>query len=192
VNLIGITEMNWQDEKGDVFVKRIAIDMDEVISNFSSKCLELFNEEYKESYTNQHLQGKLLADLDARFEKRVFQYLENESFFLELEVIKDSQEVIKELSNRYEIYIVTAAMEFPASVAPKYRWLKTHFSFLNEKNFVFCGDKSIILTDYLIDDTPSNLKTFQGKGILFTAPHNTNVTGYTRINNWKEAADYFL
>ena len=46
---------------------------------------------------------------------KVDQYLENESFFLELEVIKDSQEVIKELSAHYEIYIVTAAMEFPAS-----------------------------------------------------------------------------
>ena len=173
-------------------MKRIAIDMDEVISHFSAKCLELFNEEFQENYTSQHLQGKKLADLDDRFEMKVDQYLENESFFLELEVIKDSQEVIKELSAHYEIYIVTAAMEFPASLAPKYRWLKKHFSFLNEKNFVFCGDKSIILADYLIDDTPSNLETFQGKGILFTAPHNTSATGYTRFNNWKEAADYFL
>ena len=107
-------------------------------------------------------------------------------------MIKDSQEVIKELSAHYEIYIVTAAMEFPASLAPKYQWLKKHFSFLNEKNFVFCGDKSIIHADYLIDDTPSNLEAFQGKGMLFTAPHNTNATGYTRLNNWKEVADYFL
>ncbi|WP_186671687.1 5'-3'-deoxyribonucleotidase [Sporosarcina sp. BP05] len=171
---------------------RIAIDMDEVISHFSAKCLELFNEEFQENYTPQHLQGKKLADLDDRFEMKVDQYLDNESFFLELEVIKDSQEVIKELSAQYEIYIVTAAMEFPASLAPKYQWLKKHFSFLNEKNFVFCGDKSIIHADYLIDDTPSNLEAFQGIGILFTAPHNTNATGYTRLNNWIEVADYFL
>ena len=136
--------------------------------------------------------GKKLADLDDRFEIKVDQYLENESFFLELEVIKDSQEVIKELTAHYEIYIVTAAMEFPDSLAPKYQWLKKHFSFLNEKNFVFCGDKSIIHADYLIDDTPSNLEAFQGKGMLFTAPHNTNATGYTRLNNWIEVADYFL
>ncbi|MBO0602345.1 5'-3'-deoxyribonucleotidase [Sporosarcina sp. E16_3] len=171
---------------------RIAIDMDEVISHFSTKCLELFNEEFQENYTPQHLQGKKLADLDDRFEMKVDQYLDNESFFLELEVIKDSQEVIKELSAQYEIYIVTAAMEFPASLAPKYQWLKKHFSFLNEKNFVFCGDKSIIHADYLIDDTPSNLEAFQGRPMLFTAPHNTNATGYTRLNNWKEVADYFL
>ena len=29
-------------------MKRIAIDMDEVISHFSAKCLELFNEEFQE------------------------------------------------------------------------------------------------------------------------------------------------
>jgi len=180
------------NQKGVNVVKRIAIDMDEVISHFSAKCLELFNKEFNESYTDQHLHGKKLIELDARFEKKVDHYLANELFFLELEVIKDSQEVIKELSTYYEIYIVTAAMEFPASLAPKYRWLKKHFSFLNEKNFVFCGDKSIILADYLIDDTPSNLETFQGMGLLFTAPHNVHTTGYTRLNNWKDIADYFL
>jgi|GEM_PF-3618310 len=45
-------------------MKRIAIDMDEVISAFSSKCLQLFNAEYQTEYTPQHLQGKLLVELD--------------------------------------------------------------------------------------------------------------------------------
>lgn len=166
--------------------------MDEVMSHFSIKCLELFNKEFNESYTIEDLQGKKLVELDARFESKINQYLENESFFLELDVIQGSQEVIKKLSAHYEIYIVTAAMEFPASLAPKYQWLKKYFSFLNEQNFVFCGDKSIIHADYLLDDTPSNLDVFKGKGILFTAPHNTEVVGYTRLNDWKEVANYFL
>lgn len=173
-------------------MKRIAIDMDEVMSHFSIKCLELFNKEFGENYTIKDLQGKKLAELDVRFADKIHEYLASESFFLELEVFKDSQRVIQQLSAHYEIYIVTAAMEFPASLAPKYQWLKKHFSFLNEQNFVFCGDKSIICADYLLDDTPSNLDTFKGKGILFTAPHNTEVTGYTRLNNWQEVAGYLL
>lgn len=173
-------------------MKRIAIDMDEVMAHFSAKCLELFNEDYKEQYTSEHLQGKRLVELDARFKEQIWNYLEKDSFFLELDVVKDSQAVIKRLSKHYEIFIVTAAMEFPASMAPKYQWLKKHFGFLNERNFVFCGDKSIIQTDYLIDDTPSNLDTFTGKGILFTAPHNWNISGYTRLNNWLEVEEYFL
>ncbi|WP_338021727.1 5' nucleotidase, NT5C type [Bacillus pakistanensis] len=35
---------------------------------------------------------------------------------------------------------------------------------------MFCGDKSIILADYLINDNVKNFKRFNGKGILFTAP----------------------
>ncbi|KXH81952.1 5'-3'-deoxyribonucleotidase [Sporosarcina sp. HYO08] len=173
-------------------MKRIAIDMDEVMAHFSAKCLELFNEDYKEKYTSEHLQGRRLVELDTRFEEKIGNYLEKDSFFLELDVVKDSQAVIKRLSEHYEIYIVTAAMDFPASMAPKYEWLKKHFGFLNERNFVFCGDKSIIQADYLIDDTPSNLATFSGEGILFTAPHNWNVTGYTRLNSWLEVEEYFL
>lgn len=173
-------------------MKRIAIDMDEVITHFSASCLELFNKEFNENYTTEDLQGKLLVELDARFAEKVDQYLAKDSFFLDLQVIKDSQEVIQKLSVHYEIYIVTAAMEFPASLAPKYQWLKQHFSFLNDKNFVFCGDKSIIHADYLIDDTPSNVDAFTGQGILFTAPHNRDITGYTRLNNWQEVEGYFL
>lgn len=173
-------------------MKRIAIDMDEVMSHFSKKCLDMFNEEFSTNYTSLDLEGKKLARLDTRFVDKVNDYIAHESFFLDLEVIKDSQEVIQKLSEHYDIYIVTAAMEFPASLAPKYQWLKTHFSFLNEQNFVFCGDKSIIHADYLIDDTPHNLHTFKGEGILFTAPHNVHETGYTRLNNWKEVEDYFL
>jgi len=166
--------------------------MDEVISQFSLKCLELFNNECVEKYTVEDLQGKLLVELDARFEEKLDHYLGNDSFFLELDVVKDSQVIIQRLSAHFEIYIVTAAMEFPSSLAPKYQWLKKHFGFINENNFVFCGDKSIIHADYLIDDTPSNLDTFKGKGLLFTAPHNHEINGYTRLNNWLEVEEYFM
>lgn len=166
--------------------------MDEVISAFSMKCLQLFNAEYNSNYNVIHLQGKLLAELDQRFKEKVNDYLAEETFFLDLEVIEGSQDALRGLNEQYEIFIVTAAMDFPASLAPKYQWLKKHFPFLNEKHFVFCGDKSIIRADYLIDDTPSNLDAFCGEGILFSAPHNRNENRYTRLNNWKEVEYYFL
>jgi 5'(3')-deoxyribonucleotidase len=55
-------------------------------------------------------------------------------------------------SKHYDIFITTAAMEFPSSFTAKYEWLKEHFDFLNEMNFVFCGDKSIICADFLMRD----------------------------------------
>ncbi|MCR8867089.1 5'-3'-deoxyribonucleotidase [Priestia megaterium] len=173
-------------------MKRIAIDMDEVIADFIPKHLALFNQEYNENITVEDLKGKKLRDLRPQLKEEIMNYLTEPTFFRDLAVMKDSQEVIKELSQYYEIFITTAAMEFPTSFTAKYEWLKEHFSFLNDMNFVFCGDKSIINADYLIDDNVRHFKRFSGQGILFTSPHNINETEYVRVNDWKEVRNYFL
>lgn len=119
-------------------------------------------------------------------------YLKDPTFFRDLEVMQGSQQVIKELTGHYEVFITTNAMEFPTSFTAKYEWLKEHFGFLNEMNFVFCGHKSILNADYLIDDNVRHFKHFNGQGILFSAPHNSKETGYERVNNWQEVKRFFL
>lgn len=173
-------------------MQRIAIDMDEVMADFNTKHLRLFNREFNENLTFDDLMGTRLRDLRPDRMDALRRYLADPGFFRDLGVMKDSQEVIRELSEHYEIFITTAAMEVPASFTAKYEWLKEHFGFLNEMNFVFCGDKSIIRADYLIDDNVKHFKNFAGQGILFSSPHNCNETGYVRVNNWLEVRDYFL
>jgi len=51
--------------------------------------------------------------------------------------------------------------------------------------------KSILKADCLIDDLPKNLMRFQGEGLLYTAPHNHRATGFVRVNNWQDVAEYF-
>lgn len=172
--------------------KRIAIDMDEVIADAVSKHLALFNRDYQENLTSDDLHGKKLRDLRPHLKNEIREYFDDPSFFRDLEVMKDSQEVIRELSEEYEIFITTAAMEVPTSFDAKYAWLKEHFPFLSDLNIVFCGDKSIILADYLIDDNSRHFKHFRGQGILFTAPHNMHETGFVRVDNWQEVRQYFL
>ena len=73
-------------------------------------------------------------------------------------------------------------------------------SFIPTTHIVFCGNKSILRADYLIDDNPRQLRLFEGnsfgdskpEGILFTSPANVNVTGYRRVNNWLEVEKMFL
>lgn len=173
-------------------MKRIAIDMDEVMADFNTKHLALFNRDFNEKVTLEDLNGKKLRELRPELKKEIVNYLHDPTFFRDLGVMKDSQEVIKELSEHYEIFITTAAMEFPSSFTAKYEWLKEHFSFLNEMNIVFCGNKGIIHADYLIDDNIKHAKTFSGQFILFSSPHNMNETDYVRVNNWQEVRDYFL
>jgi 5'-nucleotidase len=107
-------------------------------------------------------------------------------------LMADSQEVLFQLSKKYEIFITTAAMEFPSSFVHKYDWLKQHFPFIPWTHIVFCGDKSIIHADYLIDDHTSHLRKFTGQGILFTSPFNIHEEWSPRVDNWKQVADLFL
>ena len=64
---------------------------------------------------------------------------------------------------------------FPNPSARSIRWLERHFPFLPPTRFVFCGDKSILHADYLIDDMPRHFQRFAGQGVLFTAAHNAKV-----------------
>ena len=101
------------------------------------------------------------------------------------------RQVLEALSARFEIFIATQAMAVPNSLGPKYRWLQRHFPFIPPSNYVFCGDKSILRADYLIDDLPKNLLRFEGQGLLYTAPRNLAETAFVRVNNWPEVAAFF-
>jgi len=118
-------------------------------------------------------------------------FLDAEDFFEVLDVIPDSQPVLQDLSTRFEIFIATQAMAVPNSLGPKYNWLQRHFPFIPATHYVFCGNKSILRADFLIDDQPRNLARFEGQGLLYTAPHNLAATGFIRVNNWREVAEYF-
>ena len=70
-------------------------------------------------------------------------FVSEEDFFADLDVMPDSQAVIRRLMDRYEVFISSAAMEVPTSFAAKFDWLKLHFGYIPASNIVFCGDKSI-------------------------------------------------
>ena len=173
-------------------MRRICVDMDEVMADTLAEHLRRYNQAFEEEITPDDLAGKGLWEvtpLDRQAELRAF--LDAEDFFEDLPLMPDSQQVLKNLSARFEVFIATQAMAVPNSLGPKYRWLQRHFSFIPPTHYVFCGDKSILRADYLIDDMPRNLKHFQGQGILFTAPHNLTATGFVRVNSWQEVAAYF-
>lgn len=169
--------------------KSIAIDMDEVLADLMGKVLILHQEKYGYSLKRADYWGKHFKDLPEIMSLRPALF--EKGFFRDLSVMQDSQEVLLELSERFDLYIVTAAMEFRNSFADKYDWLAEHFPFIPWKNIVFCGKKHIIKTDWLIDDMPHNLKTFTGTPLLFTASHNTHEDRFERVNNWQEIRAYF-
>ena len=173
-------------------MKRIAIDMDEVIADTLEKFITVCNDELGVSLTKSDLTGRNFWDVVGKEHfSRLRGMVNEQGFFADLEVMADSQDVIRALMDRYEVFISSAAMEVPTSFTAKFDWLKTHFPFIPASHIVFCGDKAILNADYLIDDNSRHFERFRGEGILYHAPHNSLVTGYRRVHNWKEVEAIF-
>jgi 5'(3')-deoxyribonucleotidase len=167
--------------------------MDEVMADTMAGILEWFRREYGYQLTSELMTGRPLTELAPEEHlRRLEEILLEGSFFADLPVMKGSQQVMQELAERHEVFIATAAMEYPGSFAAKFQWLAKYFPFIPPSHIVFCGDKSILSADYLIDDNDRHFRRFRGQGVLFTASHNLNVTGYPRVNGWVEVRRMFL
>lgn len=173
--------------------KRIAIDMDETICDTMARHMDWYNREFSQSISRADLHGKKIYDCVApEHVARVKSYPDNPDFFVDIPPYDNAVEVIRELHAEFDILIATAAMEHPTSFAPKYDWLVKYLPFLSPLNFIFCGDKSVVHADYLIDDSPRHFERFKGTCVLFTAPHNIREARYHRVDNWLAVRDYFL
>ena len=173
--------------------KRIAVDMDEVIADAIAEHLERYNRHFHERLTKADLEGRWLWDaVPVSRHEALEAMLRTDDFFADLPVFPDAARVMRRLGERYDVFIATAAMEVPTSFAAKFRWLGRHFPFIAPSHIVFCGDKSVLATDYLIDDNPRQLRRFRGEGILYSSPSNRQVTGFRRVENWLEVEAMFL
>ena len=174
-------------------MQRICVDMDEVIADAVTEHLRRYNQEFNEEITVTDLAGKWLWEhVPADRHQAVEAHLRAPDFFAVLGVMPESQRVLRALQQEYEIFIATAAMEVPTSFRAKYEWLGRHFPFIPASHIVFCGDKSILHAEYLIDDNPRQLRSFKGEGILYASPHNVKVQGFRRVKNWLEIEELFL
>ena len=174
-------------------MKRIAIDMDEVTADTFGGRLKRYNEAFGTALQKRDFRGRRVFDVIPEARRDAMKlHMREPGFFASLEVIEGAQEAIRELSEHYDVFFVTAAMEVPTSLSEKFIWLRTHFSFIDPMNYVFCGHKFVIAADYLIDDHARHFEIFPGEGILFDAPHNASSEGYQRVRSWAEVRELLL
>ncbi len=172
-------------------MKRIIIDMDNVMADVSRQFQTWYTRETGNIIDPASLIG--VPEPEAFPDPKVlWSFLFTPGFFRTVPVMKDSQQVIEALNKKYEVFIVSSALEFPQSLGEKFEWLSEHFPFLSWKQIVFCGSKAVIKGDYMIDDYLKNLDFFEGEKLLYTAPHNQLLQGHNRVNNWQEVAAIFL
>lgn len=171
-------------------MKSIAIDMDNVIVDIESQYIKWYKEKCGVLVPREQLLGKPetkgFPDPQA-----VWKFLFTPGFFRTAQPLPGAVEAVRQLATSFHVYIVSAAMEFPQSLPEKFEWLHEHLPFISWQQIIFCGDKRIIGTDYMIDDHVKNLDYFTGKGLLFTASHNINIDRHTRVNNWNDVLQWF-
>jgi len=166
--------------------------MDEVMADTVAEHIRRYNADHGTELTKYDMDGKWLWQcVPETHHSALNDYLDEPEFFRHLPVMPDSQRVLERLSKDNEIFIATAAMEVPKSFAAKFAWIEDHFPFIRPSHIVFCGDKSILSADFLIDDNPRQLNVFRGKGLLFYSPHNKYAKGWTRVEDWKAVERYF-
>jgi len=169
-------------------LKRIAVDMDGVLADVESQFSNWYYEQYGVHVPYEQRAGKPegegFPDKDA-----VRRFVFTPGFFRTLPVMPGAVDALKQLDDKYEVFIVSAAMEFPQSLSEKLEWINQHLPFIPWSRIVFCGDKSLIQADYMIDDHPKNLDKFNGETIMFHAAHNANVAHHQRVKSWDEIID---
>ena len=170
--------------------KTIAIDMDNVIVDIETNWSNWYAKEFGVIVSKESMVGvpEEAAFPDSGLARSL---LNRPGFFRLAPIMEGAEAALQKLSEDYEIYIVSAAMEFPNSLLEKHDWIKENLPFINWKNIILCGSKSVIGTDYMIDDHLKNLDFFKGIPILFTAGHNVDVTKHIRVNNWSEVLEFF-
>lgn len=171
-------------------MKRIALDMDGVLADVTEQFCRYNKRDFGIRKTPEEIAG--VPELEA-FPNSIRHVFEP-GFFRTTPLIPGCREVVENLNRHYELFIVSAATEFPQSLTEKLEWLSEHFPFLGWKQFVFCGLKTIIRADIMIDDHFKNLDHFPGTTYLFTQPHNQfqDSGRHQRVQSWKELDSLLL
>ncbi len=172
---------------------RLILDQDDVLADTYSKLADIVVAEFETELTRKDLYEKSFKEvLSVSDQKKLLAKIHEVGFFADIPVIADAQKSVEKLSEKYEIFVATAAMEFPNSFREKYDWLRQYFPFIHWKNIVFLGDKSVIKGDWLIDDMAYNLETFSGNTLLFSTTQNRLETSYRRVDNWKQIVEMLM
>jgi len=171
-------------------MKRILVDMDGVLADVYPRFFEL----YELETGNKKTMSEIIGLKEGEAFPELYKWVETPGFFRTIPVMPDSQRVLKLLNKAYEILVISMATEFPVGLTDKQMWINDHFPFISWKQVIFCGNKSIIPADLMIDDHFKNLDHFKGETIIFSQPHNINNTDHQHkiVSSWSEIEKLLL
>lgn len=175
--------------------KIILCDADDVIENLLDCWVSAINQKYG---TNVNPLDITKWDVSLFFptlsKEQVFAPIAEKDIWSNLERIDGCYDVLKEINEKHNLYIVTAT-HYNTCDKKIERILKL-YPFLNWKQFIITSHKQLIHGNYLIDDGTHNLIGGDYQGILFSRPHNmtydAQAAGVIRVSEWNEIRSIIL
>jgi len=175
--------------------KKIGIDLDTTLNNLNDEWLDRYNLDYNDNLKQWDCWN--VADcVKPECGKKIFNYLKEPNFFFKLSIRKNAVEVIDFLMEYFDIYIVTAYL--PETCLDKVNWVKKFIPKINSENIIFINNKSLLDLDFLIDDGPHNIQTFNPlkTAIIYDMPYNHFLDydafqTWDRVSNWNEIKQLF-
>ena len=145
-------------------MKRVFIDMDNVLVDFQSG-LDQVSEEIKKEYAGR---------LD-----------EIPGLFAKMKPMPGAIEAVHELQKRYDLFILsTAPWKNPSAWSDKVEWVTKYLDDVFHKKMIITHRKDLCQGDYLIDDRGKNgTSEFSGEWIEF---------GSEKFPDWESVLDYLL
>lgn len=180
------------------------IDMDDVICK--GGFLAIVNEFLGTSYKEDDIKTYYIQDIipKARYEEWQT-FFENKNVYDYSKLLPNVYEVLKALSKKYELYIVTKYIfrenkeKSGNHLKNKFNYLIKVLPFIKPEQYIFTSRKDIINCEIKIDDKLINLEGNAEKKLLFTAYHNKNIKdeelkekNVIRVNSWKEIEDILM
>ena len=175
--------------------KTFGIDLDDTLNNLCDVWLEHYNRDYKENLKKEDIKSWNIASY-TKIGDRIYDYLLYPNFFQSLGIQPQAKEVTEWLSQYFELYIVTAY--HPATCYDKSKWVEKNLPHIPSRNIIFCNNKGLVHTDFLLDDGLHNIEAYKknnprGFPIVFTQPWNLNVAEhYVRADNWEDVQNIVL
>lgn len=167
----------------------IGVDVDDVIANLVPRWLEYYNFDHDDNLKEEDIKSWAISRY-TKIGDKIYDYLKLPSLYDDIIPIAGSIFGVSQLRKMgFNIVFVTAAT--PEQSGRKYKWLCDYGMIKHRKEYVEALDKSIIKTDYLIDDNPEHVINASGQGVIFTKEWNKMLMGYPRMNSWEDVVEYF-
>jgi 5'(3')-deoxyribonucleotidase len=170
------------------------IDLDSTLNCLDEYWISRYNKDYNDNLTREDMvRWECHTYVKPECGIKIYDYLLEPKFFRNLKVKPYAQEVTKWLSQYFNLFVVTAY--HPVTCLDKADWIGEFFPHIPQKNIIFCNDKGLVHTKFLVDDGSHNIIDYHnsnksGLPIVFDAPWNRTLENkFIRAYDWLDAKE---